>query len=133
MIITLLAALAFTTSVAVLCALDNIRVRRELRQIKQDAAEQVSNALGGGMMVDGIELPLPSDDRWKLDQMCEAQNTSKKVIVLRIGLVIAGEYDIWVALAAPNLPRTDATKKYCSDVWKAYRSRVARKSIESAQ
>jgi hypothetical protein len=131
--IALIVSLTLATTLVVLLALDNIHVRHELRQIKQNAAEQVANALGNSVLVDGIELPLPDDDRWKLDQMCDAKDTSKKVTSLRIGLVIVGEYRIWVALNAPSLPITNATEKYCSAVWKAYRSRVARKSIDSAQ
>lgn len=122
-----IAALAF-----VLAAADSYRVRRELRQIKQDAAEQVANALGNSVLVDGIELPKPDDERWRLDNMLDASDKTK-ITTLRIGLVIVGTQHIWIALDAPSLPDTYATKKYCSAVWKAYRSRVARKSIESAQ
>jgi hypothetical protein len=120
---------AATWLVAIAVTIDNLRIRSQLKKLKQVQADLVEAALSNSVMVDGVELPLPSDERWQYVQMKNATN-DEKVPTIRIGGVMTGLVDVWVGVESPAMPRTVATKNYCSAVWKAYRSRVARKAIQ---
>lgn len=111
------------------CA-DYLRVGRALRRMKAVQAEIVANALGNNVLVDGVELPKPEDERWKRDKRNKFADGSPAEF-LSIGAVVTDQLGRIYIEAGSSLPITEATKNYCSAVWKAYRSRVARKSIES--
>lgn len=114
---------------------DNIRVRLTLRRLKVSQAEIVSNALGNCTLVDDLELPLPQDKRWNMHPTEAANGT--KFYVLALGSVRVSENGgVYIGENATStalrIDVTASTKKYCAAVWKAYRSRLARKSIDSS-
>lgn len=120
----------------VLC--DDIIARFELRRLKLTAAETVAVALGNSVLVDGIELPKPDDSRWATVEQSTSVRVDgvethvEKTYVLHIGDVKVSDKFIWVGESTVNMYVTSSTKNYCSAVWKVYRSRVSRKSIENA-
>ena len=112
---------------AVLVFIRNIRLRRAVKRLMENQAQIVADALGNSVTVDGIELPKPDDVRW------ESTKLSNGKYALKIGSVFAlKEGYLFPANDIPSLDRTPATKNYCSAVWKAYHSRVARKAIETS-
>lgn len=105
---------------------------RALQSFKEEQAAIVAAALSNSTLVDGVELPKPDDERWKqTDSFSVGQE--KNTATLSIGCVYVTQAGIYVGTgkSVPVLPGTQAAQKYCADVWKAYRSRVARKAIET--
>lgn len=119
--------------VVVLC--DDIIARLELRQLKLAAAETVASALGNSVLVEGIELPKPDDIRFDITKRTASATTDGGAVEYTVTLLSLGELhleergNVYVG-SAPSIC-TDNTKNYCSAAWKAYRSRVSRKSIEN--
>lgn len=117
------------------CALalsDAVYSRYRLRKLKMAQADAVAMALDNSVMVDGVELPKPTDVRWKIvDSPVRIDGGGQQqVFQLRLGGVAVDTEDVWSG-GGRGLPRTRATQNYCDAVWKAYRSRVARKAIDS--
>jgi hypothetical protein len=106
---------------------------RALQQFKEEQAARVAAALSNSTLVDGVELPKPDDERWKLEErtMTSTLRGDFKDHLLALGTVhVDPTMFIYVGVGA-HMPSTKDTQKYCDAVWKAYRSRVARKAIES--
>jgi len=113
-----------------------VHARHELHKLKCAQAETVSDALGNSVLVDGIELPKPSDTRWTFGES-KLSNGQKHYILHLNGMVRTDEIGgIYIATTkdgtAVRGDITPETKKYCAAVWKEYRSRVARKAIETS-
>lgn len=110
-----------------------VHARRALYLLKCVQAETVATALGNSVLVDGVELPKPDDVRWKStmaargDEKIHVLSTGDgRVRVTSVGEIYSGEGIVF------SMDVTPATKKYCATVWKEYRSRVARKAIETS-
>jgi len=122
----------FFIAVLVAVALDDLWLRHELRRRKRENAVSVEAALSDRVTVDGIELPKPDDERWTIKKYITT-DTRVTVMKLSIGDLRVDETGyIQYADGMPSIPATPATKNYCAAVWKAYRSRVARKAIETS-
>ncbi len=123
-------------SLLLLVVFDDLRVRRIHTQLKMALAEAAATALGNSVLVDGIELPKPDDERWRL-----AKATIRDVLtgathiesLLMIGEVQVSLKGLFVGDNARGMSLTSSAENYCAAVWRAYRSRVARKAIDSTQ
>jgi hypothetical protein len=113
-----------------------VHAHRALYLLKCAQAEMVATALGNSVLVDGIELPKPDDARWTYARAEDANK--KKLHLLHIGgaVRVSEEGAVYICGKADDIALgvdiTPATKKYCATVWKEYRSRVARKAIETS-
>lgn len=114
--------------------LSDIRARR--RQIEEEA-RRVADALGDTVLVDGVQLPKPEDERWTLKDV-EFGPRSIKSRSLVLGSVIVGGsantgYDYVLINGAMLNGRLrgvgPAERKYVAAVWCAYQTRIALKSI----
>ena len=109
-------------------ALAEIRTRR--RQ-DEERAQRVADALADTVLVDGVELPKPEDERWarKTYQIDSEDKKGEKIETVEIGLVaVSDEKAIYVDKL--SIPRTAASKAYAASVWTNYRNRAVRKSTQ---
>ncbi len=123
-------------SLLLLVVFDDLRVRRIHTQLKMALAEAAATALGNSVLVDGIELPKPDDERWRLAK-AEIRDvptgTTHTESLLMIGEVQVALKGLFVGNNARGMAPTPSAENYCAAVWRAYRSRVARKAIDSTQ
>lgn len=105
-----------------------------LYRLKCAQLEMVSNALGNSVLVDGIELPKPDDSRWMFAEALAVDGAKQFVLHINgtVRVMDTGGIYIGGGVTCTRAEITPATKKYCSAVWKEYRSRVARKAIETS-
>lgn len=126
MVLNLILAAALCLALA-----EALRANRKLQRIKIEQAQRVAEALGSGVRVDDMELPKPDDTRWYLDMKTTYIGSSEAAELLRLdAIAISLRGSLYIGPGSP-VQDTAATKSYCASVQKAYRSRVARKSIES--
>ena len=107
-----------------------LHYRRQIRLRELADAEATQAALLGSVRVDGIELPLPSDERWTAAE--RTRSDSVHVSVLQIEPVVIAEIPrraLWIGTTLHAAPSTPGIKRYISDVFTAYRNRIARKAI----
>jgi hypothetical protein len=104
-----------------------------LRALIAAQAERAAEALVGTCLVDGVTLPLPSLDGWKLE--VATKENSKKVRLLTFGdTVRVSEEFLYLGTrsAGVTLDREVATSSnaaYIKRVWAAYHSRQVQKVI----
>lgn len=115
----------FSTSVAV-----NIYFFRKLRRIERERADRVAQALEGAVLVDGVTLPLPEDERWAVKAI--NYQDAKGVPTLVLGRVYVrddGTQAVYAGRGTYGMRVTPATRAYATRVWIEHRSRAARKSV----
>ena len=124
----MLAYIVASAVVLAALALDNLLLRIRMRRERGERAAAVAAALSGTTHVAGVELPAP-DLEWA--QFNNFKVNDLPVHVLKLGGVYVTEKNVFVGSGSniPPMPVTQETKNYCAAVWKAYRSRVARKAI----
>jgi hypothetical protein len=108
-------------------ALDSWRLRRRLRVDR--LAREVEEALGPPRIGD-IDMPDPSDPRWKPADMSFITNgVSRKEQVLALGSVtVAKDGDVYIGTG----PAIDGGKPYGKRVLHAYRRRLVEESRGSS-
>lgn len=114
----------------------NRRLRQQIAERLAEDAERAARALGSMVVVDGVELPKPEDERWKHSEDTLAQS-KKPISVLVLGVVsvggeeVFGYNEVWIAREPLNPGAISAAnKKYAAEVWRCYRTRLVRKSID---
>jgi hypothetical protein len=121
------------TTIAAL-ALDDLRLRIRARRERRERAAAVASALANEVIVDGVTLPRPDDDRWrarhKVILSSKLAGDTEHTLIELGPVKVSDEPNIYIENEYP-LPRTPDTQNYCTAVWKAYRSRVARKAINA--
>lgn len=104
--------------------------RRKLNQrIERDAA-LAAQALRGLVRVGEIDLPLPTDERWKLAEVVVATPyRQEKELVLELGTVrVDGDNHLYVGYGTRGMVEKEQIA-YARSVWNAFRSREARKAV----
>ena len=102
--------------------------RRTRRRQNEERAQKVADALADTVLVDGVELPKPEDERWtRMKYNIENENTVVHTVEIG-GVAVSAEKAIYVDKL--SIPRTVASKAYAASVWTSYRNRAARKSTQ---
>lgn len=107
------------------------RLRARIAATERAQANAVRDALSEHATVDGMALPKPDDTRWKPATLTYTDK-SGDVTLLTIGDVSVSDSILWIGRSVPGVPTTKETSTYCAAVWKAYRTRVAQKAIDTA-
>jgi len=139
-------ALISTSVIAFVVLLDNLRVRWKFAKLLSDCAERAADALRGTVLVGGVQLPHPDDERWTLGkQTFTFQNPDFKHVrtsisrdfpMLFLGPVSVGgrgagiDYDVvYMHGRSLHAIATAEEKKYAEAVWRAFNSRTATKTV----
>ena len=128
---------AFVFSWAVLVLVDNLYLRRKIRQRKREDAERTVEALGNTVLVDGMQLPKPDDPRWEKQERKVkrtvitfegARTRSEPVACLSFGPVVM-DAENWVWVNGQSFT-SDAMKRYAGAKQKQdARGRVIKEQI----
>ena len=110
-----------------------VRLRRQIKRRKEEDAAEAARALGSVVLVAGVELPLPEDERWA-PMTYTLVNTKALIDVLAIGVVKVGgavelgHNRVWIDKhpLEPDGPSIEQ-QDYADDVWNKYRTRIVRK------
>lgn len=109
--------------------IDDLRLRRRIVELK---AAKAVEAFADTVVVDGVQLPKPEDERWTKRS---TQVDEKERAFLALGAVAVGDLPpidtVYVESCKIRSSGSDATKRYVAAVWDAYNSRVIVKSIRS--
>lgn len=120
-------------------------LRREIRRRVRETAEATVTALRNSVIVDGVELPLPHDQRWagiKMNiQLTYDGDLREKVVAPGLSLgpvcvtgherLAGGENGVYVN--SQTLNNTKKMREYAASVWAAQRSRVVREALEKGE
>ena len=105
--------------------------RRTRRRLDEERAKRVADALSDTVLVDGVELPKPEDERWarKTYRLANGDQNVVDIETVEIGVVsVSNEKAVYIDRL--SIPRTPAAKVYAASVWTSYRNRVTRKSTQ---
>lgn len=107
--------------------------RRTRRRQNEDRAKRVADALADTVLVDGIELPKPEDERWELKEIKFATQIARSLVngpVILVGAEICGRSYVCVAGVPISRHTTVDQDRYTAAVWRAYQNRVVAKAIQ---
>ncbi len=110
-----------------------LHFRRRLRQRIARDAQAAEAALVGVTRVDGIVLPLPSDTRWKVEDI-KLQNGQTVASLTLSHVSVSDENNVYVRPRAGGgaLPRNSAAfQQYARAAWRAHYERLARALTEN--
>lgn len=122
--------------------LSNIRARR--REVEEQA-RKVADAFSDTVLVDGVQLPKPDDDRWTPGKRVylhrdpqylhiDVQTKSELPVLILGPIVVGGELAYGHDCVSINgkfisKKTTQAEKNYAAAVWRAYHTRTTLKAI----
>lgn len=105
----------------ILVGADNLRLRQIRRRRLEEDAARAARALGGytPVVIDGIELPDPQDERWRCN-----------TYVLQLGPVSVSPSFVYVSDRRFKRDMS-AEKEYVKAVWDAFNNRIIRTTIDN--